>query len=266
LLNEFTPAIRDYLAPHGFGGANGIFALVQHRHSATYGTTREQLARLPVTQRQNAKLNDNALLKDDLTIDDYLNARIIAEPLRLYDCVLPCAGAEAVVVVDEAWYECDRIPVHLLSYGEVHNPYPGVGAPIRAGWELYADRVFKEAGVERGDIDFVQLYDDYPIMEAIQLEGLGFCREGEAGSFLEETDISLTGDLPINTGGGQLSCGQCGAGGGMIGVVEAVRQLQHDAPDRQIPRAAVGLVTGFGLISYARGLCASAMILKRSTA
>ncbi len=265
LINSFTPSIQKYLSPHGFGGANGVFALVQSRHSSKYGTTREQLGRLAVTQRANAQLNDNALLRDDMTLDDYLNARLIAEPLRLFDCVMPCAGAEAVVVVDENAYDAPQTPLRLLSQREVHNPYPGEPSPIRAGWELYADDLFEAAGVTRDDIDFVQLYDDYPIMEAIQLEGLGFCGEGEAGLFLDETDISLTGKLPVNTGGGQLSAGQSGAGGGMIGVTEAVRQLQHEGGERQVPGASIGLVAGFGLVSYAKGLCASAMILQRPT-
>lgn len=264
LIARFTPSIREYLSPHGFGGANGIFALVQRRHSEAYGTTREQLGRLAVTQRANAQLNDNALLRENLQLDDYLSARVIADPLHLYDCVMPCAGAEAVVLVDETSYEGQQVGIRLLSQREVHNPYPGASAPVRAGWELYARELFEVAGVKHGDIDVVQLYDDYPIMEAIQLEGLGFCGEGEGGHFLEETDISLTGQLPINTGGGQMSCGQSGAGGGMIGVTEAVRQLQHEGGRRQVVDATTGLVTGFGLVSYAKGLCASAMILQRA--
>ena len=265
LMDRFNPAMRDYLGPHGFGGANGIFALVQSRHAELYGTKREQLGKLAVTQRRNAQLNDNALLQDDLTLEDYLEARVIAEPLRLYDCVLPCTGAHAVVVVDEAWYEGDRPCVHVRAQREVLNPYPGSGAPVQAGWELYSDALFADAGVSRKDIDFVQLYDDYPIMEAIQLEGLGFCATGEAGSFLADTDISLEGQLPINTGGGQLSCGQSGAGGGMIGVAEAIQQLQHESGARQVNAAEIGLVSGFGLVSYAKGLCASAMILQRDS-
>jgi acetyl-CoA acetyltransferase len=264
LISHFTPAIQHYLDPHGYGGANGIFALVQQRHSDTYGTTREQLGRLAVTQRRNAQLNDNALLRGDLTLEDYLDARVIAEPIRLYDCVMPCCGSEAIVIADEARATGESVPIRLLAQREKHNPHPGAGAPVRAGWELYSDELFAEAEMSRADVDFVQLYDDYPIMEAIQLEGLGFCDEGEAGPFLADTDISIEGALPINTGGGQLSCGQSGAGGGMIGVTEAIRQLQHEGGERQVPRATTGVVAGFGLVSHAKGLCTSAMILQRA--
>jgi acetyl-CoA acetyltransferase len=263
MLDSFTPGIRDHLAPHGFGGANGVFALVQRRHSHLFGTTREQLGRVAVTQRANALLNPNALFKVPLTLEDYLEARPIAEPLRLYDCVMPCSGGEAVLVVTEDVARAlDRPRVELLAAGEMHNAYPDLPSSLPAGWELFADGLFAEAGVTRGDVDLAELYDDYPIMVAIQLEGHGFCEQGRGGPFLAETDISLTGELPINTGGGQLSCGQAGAAGGTIGVVEAVCQLQHEAGERQVRNAEVGLVSGFGLVSYGKGLCTASAILR----
>jgi acetyl-CoA acetyltransferase len=265
MLDAFTPAIRDHLAPHGFGGANGLFALVQREHSHRYGTTRAQLGRIAVTQRAHAALNPNALLREPLTLQEYLEARPIAEPLRLFDCVLPCSGAEAVLVVDAAFGRASGRPlVELLAFREVHNAYPELSLSLPAGFELYADDLFAEAGVDRSDVNFVELYDDYPIMVAIQLEAYGFCPEGGSGRFLDETDVSIRGTLPVNTGGGQLSCGQAGAGGGMIGVVEAVQQLQHEAGERQVVGACIGLISGFGLVSFGKGLCTAGAILRRS--
>jgi acetyl-CoA acetyltransferase len=264
MLDEFTPAIRDYLAPHCFGGANGVFALVQRRHSHLYGTTREQLGKLAVTQREHALLNPNALFREPLTLEEYLTARPIAEPLRLYDCVMPCSGAEAVLVVDEELARrTGRAVLDVLAMRELHNAHPGLPSSLPAGFELYAHELVAAAGVGREEIDLVELYDDYPIMVAIQLEAYGFCPEGGSGRFLEETDVSIHGALPVNTGGGQLSCGQSGAGGGMIGVVEAVQQLQHEAGERQVAGARVGLVSGFGLVSYGKGLCTAGAILRR---
>lgn len=261
-ISNFSGPIRDYVASYGFAGANGIFALVQQRHMFEHGTTREQLGKLAVTQRQHAILNPNALLRSPLSIDDYLNARIIADPIRLYDCVMPCAGGDAVVITtSENAKSLGVTPIRVLSVGQMHNYQPGEVAPLRAGWEAYSGHLFEMANLQRTDIDMVQLYDDYPIMEAIQLEELGFCQIGEAGKFLDRTDISLNGDLSINTGGGQLSAGQCGAGGGMIGTVEAVRQLQGQAAGRQVSDATTALVSGFGMVSYGRGLSTSAMIL-----
>ncbi len=265
MLDSFTPAMGDYLAPHGFGGANGLFALVEQRHRALYGTTREQLGRIAVTQREHALLNPNALFQTPLTMDDYLNARPIAEPLRLFDCVMPCSGAEAVLVVrQDVAVMTGRPPLEVRAMGEAHNAHPEATTSLPGGFEQYADSLFANSGVSRDDIDLLQLYDDYPIMVALQLERYGFCDEGESGEYLDGIDLSIHGDRPLNTGGGQLSCGQSGAGGGMIGVVEAVQQLQHEAGPRQVANARCGLVSGFGLVSYGKGLCTAGAILART--
>jgi acetyl-CoA acetyltransferase len=264
MLDHFVPAMRDYLGPHGFGGANGLFALVQREHESLYGTTREQLGKIAVTLREHALLNENALFKVPLTLDDYLNARPIAEPLRLFDCVMPCSGAEAVLLVDEQLAaSLDRPGIRVLGMGERHNAYPEASSSLQGGFDQFAEGLFTSAGLTPADIDLIQLYDDYPIMVAIQLEQYGFCGTGESGAFLERTDLSITGDLPLNTGGGQLSCGQSGAGGGMIGVVEAVQQLQHEAGARQVANARRALVSGFGLVSYGKGLSTSGTIIER---
>ena len=264
MLESFTPAMRDYLAPAGFGGANGIFSLVQRRHSEVYGTTREQLGKIAVTLREHALLNPNALFKEPLTLEEYLDARPIAEPLHLFDCVMPCSGAEAVLVVDEELAgRTGRPAIEVAAMRELHNAHPGLPLSLPAGFEVYADELFEAAGVTRADVDLVELYDDYTIMVAVQLESYGFCPIGGAGAFLDGTDISIRGELPLNTGGGQLSCGQSGAGGGMIAVTEAVQQLQHEAGARQVQGAEVGLVSGFGLVSYGKGLCTAGAILQR---
>lgn len=264
MLDVFSPAIRDYLGPQGFGGANGIFALVQSKHAKAYGTTRRQLGRVSVTQRDHALLNENALFREPLTMEQYLDARPIAEPIRLFDCVMPCSGAEAILVTSaDVGRTLGRPLVEVLSMREIHNAHPNNPSSLPGGWEVVADSLFEEAMVQRGDIDLVELYDDYPIMVAIQLEGYGFCQEGSVGPFLEETDISVNGELPINTGGGQLSCGQCGAGGGLIGVVEGIRQLQHEAGARQVPNAETALLSGFGLVSYGKGLSTAGAIIRQ---
>ena len=262
LMDNFNRALKNYATPHGFGGANGLFGIVQRKHMETYGTKREQLGRIAVGQRASAVLNDNALLRAPLTLDDYMNARVIADPLHLYDCVLPCSGAEAVVVG-----ALDRAPnekgVRVLSGYERHNHPPGEPAPLRGGWELFRDALYRDAGYGPREMDFVQAYDDYPIMVAIQLEDLGFCKKGEVGRFLEQHSFAWNGSLPLNTGGGQLSCGQSGAGGGMIGLVEAVRQLRQEAGARQLATARRGLVSGYGMVGYGHGLSTSSVILER---
>ncbi|WP_132579820.1 thiolase family protein [Paralcaligenes ureilyticus] len=263
LMDQFHVALRNYATPNGFGGANGLFGIVQRKHMETYGTTREQLGRISVGQRRSAQRNVNALLRGPLTLDDYMTARVIADPIRLYDCVLPCSGAEAVIVT-----ALDRVEPHrrvaILSGYEQHNHPVDEIAPLSGGWECFQKKLFHDAGRDHSQMDFVQAYDDYPIMVAIQLEDLGFCSKGEVGPFLAEHEFSFDGSFPLNTNGGQLSCGQAGAAGGMIGLVEAVRQLRHEAGDFQVSKARCGLVSGYGMVGFGHGLSSSSIILEKT--
>jgi acetyl-CoA acetyltransferase len=99
-------------------------------------------------------------------------------------------------------------------------------------------------------------------MVFMQMEGLGLCARGKAAEFVRDRGITYKGGFPINTGGGQLSAGQAGASGGMIGVVEAALQLRGEAGDRQVA-CRRGVVSGYGMIAYGRGLSTSAAILER---
>jgi len=260
-IGRFNHSIADYLAPHGFGGMNGLFGIVQRKHMETYGTTRAQLGRIAVDQRANARRNEAALLRGPMTIKDYLDAPVVADPLGLFDCVMPCAGAEALLIGP-----LDRVEkgkrVRVCAGRERHNHPVGEVSPLRGGWELFRDDLYADAGFGPDEMDFVQAYDDYPIMFAIQLEDLGFCAQGEIGPFLARHRMTFDGDFALNTGGGQLSCGQTGGGGGMIGLTEAVRQLRHEGGERQVPKARRGLVSGYGMVAYGHGLSASALVLE----
>jgi acetyl-CoA acetyltransferase len=263
LMDRFNVSLRDYVACYGFGGANGVFALVEQRHRHEFGTTREQLGALAVTQRQHAMLNPNALLRAPLTLEDYLTARPIALPIRLYDCVLPCGGGDAVVVMSEERARSLNVPiVRILAGGQRHNHRPEDIVVLRQGWEAYREQLWTNAGLGPDAVDLVQLYDDYPIMEVIQFEDLGFCAKGDGGPWVQTHDLSIAGRPALNTGGGQLSAGQAGAAGGMIGVVEALCQLRGEAGERQVARARTALCSGFGMVAYARGLSTSAVVLQ----
>ncbi len=263
---SFNAPLRDYMAPFGFGGANGMFALHTRLYMEKYGLRREDFGRLAIAQRANALRNPNALFKTALTMDDYLGARPIAEPLRLYDCVLPCCGGDAVVLCGERTAARLSVPrVRILGGGERHN-YPADEIyGLRAGWESYREAMYEQAGCGPADLDFAQLYDDYPVMEFLQLEGLGFCAKGEAAALVREGAGPLGSRLPINTGGGQLSAGQAGASGGMIGVFEAVTQLRGEAGARQVASCRRGLASGFGMVSFGRGLSTSAIVMSNES-
>jgi acetyl-CoA acetyltransferase len=132
---------------------------------------------------------------------------------------------------------------------------------MRAGWALDRADLYEQAGVGPQDMDFVQTYDDYPVISVMQLEDLGFCAKGEAPAFIRDQDFTWDGSFPLNTSGGQLSVGQAGAAGGSLGLVEALRQLTRQAEGRQVKDAKLGLVSGFGMINFDRGLGSGAAIL-----
>ena len=262
-IAQFTSAVTDYLLPHGHGGPPGLHGIIQRKHMELYGTTREQLGRIAVDERANARLNDAALLRGPMTLDDYLNAKLVADPLRLYDCVMPCSGAEALIIGP-----LDRVPrgkgVRLLSALERHNHPVGELAPVRGGWEVFRDALFNEAGYAHADMNFMNCYDDFPIMAAIQIEDLGFCKKGEVGRFLDANRLTHDGSFPFNTGGGQLSAGQAGGSAGLLGLVEATRQLRGEGGARQVANAQRGIISGFGMISYGHGLAAAAIIVEQA--
>ena len=120
------------------------------------------------------------------------------------------------------------------------------------------------AGARPQDVDFVETYDDYPVISMMQLEDLGFCKKGEAAAFVRAHTLTNDGSFPHNTCGGQLSVGQAGAAGGYLGLVEAIRQLSGTPLGTQVANANIGLVSGFGMINYDRGLASGAAVLART--
>jgi acetyl-CoA acetyltransferase len=126
---------------------------------------------------------------------------------------------------------------------------------------LDKEELFGQAGITHEDIDFLQTYDDYPVISAMQIEDLGFCGKGEAPEFIRGHSLTVDGTFPVNTSGGQLSVGQAGAAGGYLGMTEAIRQLIRTAGGTAVADARIGVVSGFGMINYDRGLCCGAAIL-----
>jgi acetyl-CoA acetyltransferase len=259
---NFSQFARDAVYPYGAGGPNASFAFLTAYYMRLYGAKREDFGKLCVAQRANSLRYSHALFKKPLTLDEYLNARPIAEPLHLFDCVMPCAGAEGFLVTSEERARSLGLPfVRLLATIERHNAFSSDPVQLRAGWALDREDLYAQAGCSPEDVDFVQAYDDYPVVTLMQLEDLGFCAKGEGAAFVRKRSFTWDGDFPLNTSGGQLSAGQAGAAGGFLGMVEAIRQLTRQAPERQVRDARIGLVSGFGMINYDRGLGSGAAIL-----
>jgi acetyl-CoA acetyltransferase len=264
-LANFSQFARDAVYPYGAGGPNASFAFLTQYYMRAYGATREDFGKLCVAQRANALKFPFALFKKPLTLDEYLAARPIAEPLHLFDCVMPCAGAEGFLVLSVEKAKALRLPyVRLLGTIERHNAFASDPVQMRAGWALDRDELYAQAGVGPAELDFVETYDDYPVISLMQLEDLGFCGKGEGPDFVRKHSFTCDGSFPLNTSGGQLSVGQAGAAGGFLGLVEAIRQLTGEAGARQVKDAKLGLVSGFGMINFDRGLGSGAVIIAKS--
>jgi acetyl-CoA acetyltransferase len=261
-LANFSQFARDAVYPYGAGGPNASFAFLTAYYMRTYGATREDFGKLCVAQRANALKFEHALFKKPLSIEEYLAARPIADPLHLFDCVMPCAGADGFLVLTEERAKSLNLRyARLLGTIERHNAFPSDPVQMRGGWALDQADLYRQAGVGPADMDFVQTYDDYPVISLMQLEDLGFCAKGEGPGFIRSHTFTWDGSFPLNTSGGQLSVGQAGAAGGSLGLVEALRQLTGEAGGRQVKDAKLGLVSGFGMINFDRGLGSGAAIL-----
>ncbi len=246
---EGTGPRGRWITPFGGGPAPLPFALLAQRHFHDHGTTREQLAQVALVARRHAARNPKALLREPLSMDDYLAARMIAEPLCVFDCDVHCDGSTAFVVshADHA-VDAPGPVVHVEAFGTApaaradHIQQPDLLPGRRAAAQLWARTELRPA-----DVDVAGLYDGFSILTLLWLEALGFCGEGESGAFVEGGDrIALGGALPVNTDGGQLSGGRLH---GLGYLHEVCLQLRGEAGARQVPDARVGLVA-VGAIPY----------------
>lgn len=265
MLGSFSQFARDAVYPYGSGGPNASFAFLTDYYMRTYGAKREDFGKLCVAQRANALAFPLALFKKPLTLEQYMDAKAVASPLHLFDCVMPCAGAEAFLVMTrERAADLGLRYVRILATIERHNAYPDDPIQVRGGWALDREELYGLGGVTPKDVDVLQTYDDYPVVSFLQIEDLGFCAKGEAADFVRQHSFTCQGDFPINTSGGQLSVGQAGAAGGFLGLIEAIRQLTDAPLGHAVPDARIALVAGFGMINFDRGLCSGAVLLARS--
>jgi acetyl-CoA acetyltransferase len=257
--------MRDWEIPYGTMGPNSKIAMVMRRHMHQYGTTLDHLGKIAVAGRYHASLNPAAYLRKPMTVEDYKESRLVADPVRLLDCVLPANGGKAYILASpERAKKLHKRPVYLKGFGERSNPSYGARAGSDAlimGVKDAGKVAMEMAGVKHGDINFLELYDDYIIVVYLQIEDLGFCAKGDLGYF-ERTDFTFKGTLPIQTGGGMINCGQPSTAGGTLHILEAVRQLRGEGDDRQVPNAKIGLVSGLGVLPYGKnlGCCAVAVL------
>lgn len=254
LVDSYNRITAQYLAGIPTGGPNVLFAMLTAQQMAKHGLVREDYGRLVVAQRAWAALNPLAVYRTPLTLQEYLESPVVAEPLHRLDCVPVVSGADALVVSG------GRDGVRVRALRALHNHDGQEGDGLATGIAEIADDLWRDAGAGPEDMDVISVYDDYPAMALAQLADLGFAPDGDLPGFLR-TRIEEE-RLPVNTSGGQLSAGQAGCAGGMIGLVEAVTQLTGGAGERQVENARLAVVTGYGMVLYRYGACANAVVLE----
>lgn len=224
------------------------YALAATRHMHEYGTTREQLAEVAVAARLWAQLNPEAFMRDPLSVEDVLAARMISDPLTARDSCLVTDGGGAVILTrSDRARNCPKAPIYLLGAAAAQTHFQIASMPdltTTAAVDSGA-RAFAMAGLRPADVDLIQLYDAFTINTILFLEDLGFCPKGEGGRFAGGGTIAPGGALPVNTNGGGLSCNHPGMYG-VFTIIEAVRQLRGKAGERQVRDAEVALCHGNG--------------------
>ena len=249
--------MEQFETPYGIPVPIGHFAMATARHMHQFGTTREQLAEIPLAARKWAQLNPVAWHRDPLTLDDVLNSRMIADPMRRHDCCLITDGGGVVIVTgaDRA-RDARKKPVRVLGAGESQRTWHLSQIPdivetpaVESGRDA-----FGRAGVTPADVDVLEAYDAFTITPLLAIEDLGFCEKGEVGAFVGGGRTAPGGDFPLNTSGGGLSYCHPGALG-MLVMIEAVRQARGEAGARQVSNVEIAVAHGIG------GLMSSAATL-----
>jgi acetyl-CoA acetyltransferase/uncharacterized OB-fold protein len=239
---------QPYETPYAPMQPLSAYALATRRHMHEYGTTRRQLAEVAVAARAWAQRNPEAFMRDPLSIEEVLKARMVSDPLSVRDCCLVTDGGGAFVLVraDRA-RDLPKKPVYVLGNAtanwnrQVSSMHDlTVTSASQSGREAFA-----MAGLTPADMNVVQLYDAFTINTLLFLEDLGFCKKGEGGAFVEGGAIAPGGRLAVNTNGGGLSCTHPGMYG-IFTLIEAVRQLRGEGGDRQVAGATTALAHGNG--------------------
>ena len=219
-----------------------IAALPAQRHMQQYGTTEEQFGAHVIAQRYNASLNEDALMRDPLTMEDYLNSRYVSKPVRLLDCDYPVDSASAIIyTTEERARDWKKKPVFVdaAAFSSVkYSTFENIDDMVANSPVHCAETLWSRTDLKPQDVDCAQLYDGFTIIVFQWLEALGFCKPGEAGPYVASGATRLGGSLPVNTDGGACNVGRRH---GANFCIETVRQLRGESDIRQVKDARVGV-------------------------
>jgi len=256
-IHAEEPAKAAFEMPMGYYGQPVYFALQAQRYAAEYGLAPEHLGAIAVSARRHAQLTPNALVRESMTIDDYLASPMVATPLRKDDCCLvnDCGVAFVVAGVDRA-RDLPRPPVLIAGVGFASKAltqaqYFSQSNILRTAAVESGSDAFRRAGLSPADVDLAEVYDCSTVSMLLQLEDLTLAPRGAGATMASEGSFDPGGALPLNTHGGlQWQSYSVGAGH----VVEAVRQLRGERGAGQVPNAEVALVCGLGAPEHATAL------------
>ena len=243
-------SFTEFYGPYGLLSPGMFFALIAQQYMNETGLKSEQLANIALVARKHANNNPAAQMHHrPMTLDDYMDSRMLSTPLRLFDYCLETDGAAAVVVTTtERAKDLRQPPAVIRAAAMASGPRPQPGQmypalmredPLSMPSRKCAETLYARAGLGPEDIDSAQLYDCFSITALLQIEDYGFCARGEAGTFIESGELEVGGAMPFNTSGGHMSEGYIH---GMNHVVEGVRQIRGQSSN-QVQGASVSLVT-----------------------
>jgi acetyl-CoA acetyltransferase len=230
-----------YHAPWGMTSQGALYALMFRRFAELYGVSERDLGHVAVAQREGSSVNPNAIQRKRISLDDYMAAPYITEPLRLFDyCLINDGGVAMIIAEAELAKKLSPKPVMIEAVGRYDlnegatSLEPRLTDFYRPAQQVVAEQIFGNSDLDPNDIDVLQVYDSFSVHIPLALEGYGYCKVGESGKFMREQGIGLAGKLPTNTSGGHLSETYMQ---GWAHQIECVRQARGECGERQIENA-----------------------------
>jgi acetyl-CoA C-acetyltransferase len=228
----------------------GLYALMATAHMHEYGTTEKDLALVAVKNHYHGSMNPKAHMQKEITLETAMSSRVVAWPLKLYDCSLITDGASCLILTrPELAKKYTDTPVQIIGSGQASDTiglYERESLTSLRAAKTAAEQAYSMAGIKPEDVDVAEVHDCFTIAEIIAYEDLGFCQPGQGSRLIEEAQTRLGGRIPVNTSGGLKSKGHPVGATGTAQAYEIYLQLTGQAERRQVKNAQVGLTHNVG--------------------